>query len=34
MAIAIVGGISPKEKLLQASPDKIISSLDELLNIV
>jgi HAD superfamily hydrolase (TIGR01549 family) len=34
MAIAIVGGISPKEKLLQASPDRIISSLYELLNIV
>jgi HAD superfamily hydrolase (TIGR01549 family) len=34
MAIAIVGGISPKERLLQASPDKIIYSLDELLNIV
>ena len=34
MAIAIVGGISSKEKLLQSSPDKIIHSLDELLNIV
>jgi HAD superfamily hydrolase (TIGR01549 family) len=34
MAIAVVGGMSPKERLLQASPDKIISSLDELLQIV
>jgi HAD superfamily hydrolase (TIGR01509 family) len=34
MAIAIVGGISPKEKILQASPDVIISSLDELPGII
>jgi len=34
MAIAIVGGISPKEKILQASPDVIISSLDELFEII
>ena len=34
MAIAIAGGVSPKEKLLQASPDKIIHSLDELLKTV
>jgi HAD superfamily hydrolase (TIGR01509 family) len=34
MAIAIVGGASPKEKILQASPDVIISSLDELLGII
>jgi len=34
MAIAIIGGISPKEKILQASPDAIISSLDELLGII
>jgi HAD superfamily hydrolase (TIGR01549 family) len=34
MAIAIVDGTSPKEKILQASPDAIISSLDELLGII
>jgi len=34
MAIAMVGGMSPKEKLLQASPDIIVSSLGELLKIV
>lgn len=34
MAVAIVGGISPKEKILQASPDAIISSLDELFGII
>jgi len=32
-AIAIVDGVSPKEKVLQASPDVIISSLEELLRI-
>lgn len=31
MAIAIIGGVSPKEKLLKASPDIIINSLNELL---
>lgn len=34
IAIAIIGGISPKEKLVQVSPDITISSLDELLRIV
>jgi HAD superfamily hydrolase (TIGR01509 family) len=34
LAIGIVGGISSKEKILQASPDVIISSLDELLGII
>lgn len=34
MAIAVIGGISSKKKLLQASPDKIIHSFDELLKIV
>jgi phosphoglycolate phosphatase-like HAD superfamily hydrolase len=34
MAFALVGGMSPKEKLLQARPDMIISSLGELLKIV
>jgi pyrophosphatase PpaX len=34
MTIAIVGGISSKERLLQASPDRIISSLNELLKII
>jgi HAD superfamily hydrolase (TIGR01509 family) len=34
MAIAMVGGVSPKEKVLQASPDVIFSSLDELLRII
>jgi pyrophosphatase PpaX len=34
MAIAMVGGISPKEKVRQASPDVIISSLNELLGII
>jgi len=31
MAVAVVGGLSPKERLLQASPDVIIFSLKELL---
>jgi pyrophosphatase PpaX len=34
LAIAIVGGISAKEKILQASPDVLIFSLDELLGII
>jgi len=34
MAIAVVDGVSPKEKILRASPDVIISSLDKLLEII